>query len=151
MILKGQILIPMCIRYKDKVTTATAAGLSCLFRRDGPDATNTFYNREQEREAKAHKRERRKETSHTQMLPALLGSPMANPESLKDRARNGCLICSQVGHWTKECPNYGKPPKQLATNAINWDTGRHSAPHSGNLLQPIHLLQITITGLESRV
>ena len=49
-------------------------------------ATNNFYNREQEREAKAQKRERRKETSHTQMLAALLGSLMANPKSLKDEA-----------------------------------------------------------------
>ena len=48
-------------------------------------ATNTFYNREQE-EAKAHERERRKETRHAQMLAALQGSPMANPESLKDKA-----------------------------------------------------------------
>ena len=49
-------------------------------------ATNTFYNREQEKEAKAHKRERRKETRHAQMLAALQGNPMANPESLKDKA-----------------------------------------------------------------
>ena len=30
-------------------------------------ATNTFYNREQEREAKAQKRKRRKETKHAQI------------------------------------------------------------------------------------
>ena len=49
-------------------------------------ATNTFYNREQEREAKGQEREKRKETRHAQMLAALQGSPMANPESLKDKA-----------------------------------------------------------------
>ena len=49
-------------------------------------ATNTFYNREQEREAKAQERERRKEIRHTQMLATLQGSPVANPESLKDKA-----------------------------------------------------------------
>ena len=49
-------------------------------------ATNTFYNREQEREAKAQERERMKETSHAQMLATLQGSPMANPKSLKDKA-----------------------------------------------------------------
>ena len=49
-------------------------------------ATNTFYNRKQEKEAKAQKRERRKETRHAQMLAALQGSPMANPESLNDKA-----------------------------------------------------------------
>ena len=42
-------------------------------------ATNTFYNREQEKEAKAQERERRKETRHVQMLAVLQGSPMANP------------------------------------------------------------------------
>ena len=49
-------------------------------------ATNTFYNREQDREAKAQEREKKRETRHAQMLAALQGSPMANPESLKDKA-----------------------------------------------------------------
>ena len=49
-------------------------------------STNTFYNREQEKEAKAQERERRKETRHAQMLAALHGSPISNPESLKDKA-----------------------------------------------------------------
>ena len=44
-------------------------------------APNTFYNREQEREAKAQEREKRKETRHAQMLAALQGTPLANPES----------------------------------------------------------------------
>ena len=70
-------------------------------------ATNTFYT-EQEREAKAQEREKRKETRHDEMLPALQGSPVANPESLKDKAQAKCLICRQVGHWTKECPNHDK-------------------------------------------
>ena len=47
-------------------------------------ATNTFYNRKQEKEAKAQEREKRKETRHAQMLSTLQGSPMENPESLKD-------------------------------------------------------------------
>ena len=42
-------------------------------------ATNTFYNREQEREAKAQEREKRKEARHAQMLAALQGSPIAKP------------------------------------------------------------------------
>ena len=73
-------------------------------------ATNTFYNREQEK-AKAQERERRKETRHAQMLAALQRSSMANPESLKDKALGKCLICRQVGHWAKECPNHDKSPK----------------------------------------
>ena len=46
-------------------------------------ATNTFYNREHEREAKAQKREKKKDTRHAQMLATHQGSSMANPESLK--------------------------------------------------------------------
>ena len=49
-------------------------------------ATNTFYNREQEREAKAQEREKMKETRHAQMLATLQGSPVAHPKSLKDKA-----------------------------------------------------------------
>ena len=49
-------------------------------------ATNTFYKREQEKEAKAQEKERKKETRHAQMLATLQGSPMANPEFLKDKA-----------------------------------------------------------------
>ena len=61
-------------------------------------ATNTFYNREQKKEAKAQEKERKKETRHAQMLATLQRSPMANPESLRDKARDRCLICRQVGH-----------------------------------------------------
>ena len=60
-----------------------------------------LYNREQERGARAQEREKSKETRHAQMLAALQGSPMANPESLKDKAWGKCLICRQVGHWAK--------------------------------------------------
>ena len=42
-------------------------------------AANIFYNRGQEKEAKAQERERRKEMRHAQMVAALQGSPMANP------------------------------------------------------------------------
>ena len=86
-------------------------------------ATNIFYNREQEKEAKAQERERRKETRHAQMLATLQESPMANPESLKDKARGKCLICRQVRHWAKECPNHDMAPKL----ACYWDIGQHSA------------------------
>ena len=49
-------------------------------------ATNIFYNREQEKEAKAQERERKKETRHAQMLATLQGSLMANPKFIKDKA-----------------------------------------------------------------
>ena len=42
--------------------------------------TNTFYNREEEREAKTQEIEKRKETRHAQMLAALQGSPTADPK-----------------------------------------------------------------------
>ena len=74
-------------------------------------ATNTFYKRGQEEEAKAQEREKRKETRHAQMLATLQGSPMANPKGLKDKAQGKCLIRRQAGHWVKECPNQGKSPK----------------------------------------
>ena len=85
-----------------------------------------------EREAKAQEREKRKGIRYAKVLATLQGSPMANPESLKDKARGKCLICRQVGHWAKECPNRDKSPRTsllewLATNTINWDIGRHSA------------------------
>ena len=41
---------------------------------------------ENKKEAKAQERERRKETRHAQVLAALQGSPVANPEYLKDKA-----------------------------------------------------------------
>ena len=91
-------------------------------------ATNTFYNREEEKEAKAQEREKRKETRHAQMLATLQGSPMANIESLKDKARGKCLICRQEGRTgPKSVQTVTSLLKQLATNAINWDTGQHSA------------------------
>ena len=45
------------------------------------------------------------------MLAALQGSPMANPESLKDKDKG--LIYRQAGHWPKECRNHDKPPKTV--------------------------------------
>ena len=45
-----------------------------------------FRNREQEREVKDQEWEKRKEIRHAQTLAALQGSPMANPEALKDKA-----------------------------------------------------------------
>ena len=62
-------------------------------------------------EVMAQEREKRKETRHAQMLATLQRSPMANPESLKDKAQDKCLICRQVGQWAKECPNHDKSPK----------------------------------------
>ena len=131
--------------------------------------TNTFYKKEQEKEAKFQERERKKETRHAQMLSALQASHRARPDSLNDKARGKCLICRQAGHWAKECPNRDKSPRiachkyhQLGHWAAlcPWDprASRSSAKtcltmvqedRSGPI-QPARLSQITITGLESR-
>ena len=76
---KGQIPVSVCIRHQDKVTTAKQQDPAVSSDEMVQTATNTFYSREQERE-------KGKETRHTQMLAALQGSPMANPETLKDKA-----------------------------------------------------------------
>ena len=48
-------------------------------------AIRTSHNRVHEREAKTQEREKTKKKSHAHMLVALQGSPMAKPESLKDK------------------------------------------------------------------
>ena len=86
---EGQVIL------KDKFLSQCASDIRIKLQQQHPaasldemlqTATNTFYNREQEKEAKAQERERRKETRHAQMLAALQGSPMANPESVKAKA-----------------------------------------------------------------
>ena len=84
-------------------------------------ANITFYNREHEKEAKAQERERRKETRHAQMLAALQGSPMANPESLKDRAQGECQDRRDIG--PKSVQILTSLLKWLAISDINWDIG----------------------------
>ena len=111
-----------------------------------------------------------KETRHNQLLATLQGSPMANPESLKDKAWNKYLICRQAGHWAKECPNCDKSPKMTCYRCHQlghwaalypWDpkASRSSTKPSltmvqcnwSSLLKPTCLSQITITGLEPRL
>ena len=106
---KGQIPVPVCIRHQDKVTTATAAGLP--LDEMVQTATNTFYNRTGEGGQGPGKGE--KERRHAQMLAALQGSPMANPEFLKGKAPGKCLICRQTRHWSKQSPSCGKSPKMV--------------------------------------
>ena len=75
----------MCFRHQDKVTTLEQQGPAASLDEMVQTATNTFYNGEQEKEAKAQEKEKRKETRHAQMLASLQGSPMANPKALKDK------------------------------------------------------------------
>ena len=76
----------MCIRHQDRVTTVKQQDSAASLYKMVQTATSNFYNREQERKANAQEKEKRKETSHAQMLATLQGSTMANPESLKDKA-----------------------------------------------------------------
>ena len=89
-------------------------------------ATNTLYDREQEREAKAQEREKRKETSHAQMMATLQGSLMASPKSLKDKGRGKCLICRQV--------DTGQKSVQTVTNLLKWLATMPSSGTLGNTL-----------------
>ena len=66
-------------------------------------ATSTFYNREQEKEAKAQEgeKERNKACPDAGCPP---GKPYGKPRVLK----GWYLICRQAGHWAKDCPNHDK-------------------------------------------
>ena len=95
---------------------------------------------------------------------------MKNPESLKKEAWRKCLICRQVRHWAKECPNHEKPPKTdwyKCLQLVHWAAlypwhpraSRSSTKPSLMMvqqdligpLQPACLSQITITGPGPRV
>lgn len=73
-----------------------------------------FYGHDQEEEARAQEKEKRKETQHTQLLATHVaqsmsrGSPGPDQNSKKD---NKCSIYRETGHWTKSCPNRDKPPQ----------------------------------------
>ena len=86
MILKDKFLSQCASDIRIKLQQLQQQGPAAFLNEMVQTATNTFYNREQEKEAKAQERERRKETRHTQMLTTLQGSPVANPEYLKDKA-----------------------------------------------------------------
>ena len=83
---KGQIPITMCSDIGINLPQLQQQDPAASLDEKVQTAINTFYNREQEREAKAQERERRKETRHAQMLATLQRSPMANPKSLKEKA-----------------------------------------------------------------
>ena len=72
-------------------------------------ATNTFYHREQEKEAKAQE-ERKKEKRHAQMLAALQRSPMANPESYQAPLSMGF---SRQEYWM-DCHDTLQHPRSLS-------------------------------------
>ena len=86
MILKDKFLSQCASDIRIKLQQLQQQGPAAFLNEVVQTATNTFHNREQEREAKAQERERRKEVRHTQMLATLQGSPAANLESLKDKA-----------------------------------------------------------------
>ena len=79
MILKGKFLSQCASDIRIKLQQLQQQDPAASLDEMVQTATDTFYNREQERE-------KRRETRHAQMLASLQGSPMAKPESLKDIA-----------------------------------------------------------------
>ena len=84
MILKDKFLSQSASDIRIKLQQQQQQDPACSLDEMVQTATNTFYNREQDREAK--EREKRKEKRRAKMLAAHQGTPMANPESLKDKA-----------------------------------------------------------------
>ena len=76
----------MFIRHWDKVKQLQQQGPAAFLGEIFQTVTKTFYNIKQEREAKSHEKEKRKETRQAQILAALQGSRTTNSESLKDKA-----------------------------------------------------------------
>ena len=68
-------------------------------------ATDTFYNREQ----RGRLRPRKGSKGKRKGMAALQGSPMANPETLKDKARGKYRICRQAGCKTLLGQRVSKP------------------------------------------
>ena len=86
MILKDKFLSQCALDIRIKLQQLQQQDLAACLHELVQRATNTFYNREQEREAKVQEREKRKETRHAQMLVVLQGNSMAYPESLRQEA-----------------------------------------------------------------
>ena len=86
MILKDTFLSQLALDIRIKLQQLQQQDPAAFIDEMVQTATNTFYNREQEREAKAQEREKRKEIRHILMLATLQGSPMSNLVSLKDKA-----------------------------------------------------------------
>ena len=84
-ILKDKLLYQCASHIRIKLKQLQQQDTAASFDEMVQTATNTFYTREQEREAKDQGREKSKDTRHTQMLNILQGSCMANPESLKKK------------------------------------------------------------------
>lgn len=70
-----------------------------------------FYNQDQEAEAKAQEKERRKESRHAQMMAALQGQATPKRTLTLQPKRDKSHICRQMGHWAQKCPNRDKPPE----------------------------------------
>ena len=79
MILKDKFLSQCASDIRIKLQQLQQQDPDASFDKMVQTATNIFYNREQKMEAKAQEREKRKETSHAQMLAALQGKPYGKP------------------------------------------------------------------------
>ena len=84
MILKGKFLSQCASDIRIKLQQLQQQDPAASLDEMVQTATNIFYYREQEREAKAQEREKRKDTRHAQTLATQKGSSIANRESLKE-------------------------------------------------------------------
>ena len=71
MILKDKFLSQCASAIRIKLQQLQQQDPAALLDEIVQTATDTFYNREQERKVKAQQREKRKETGHAQMLATL--------------------------------------------------------------------------------
>ena len=148
----------MFIRHQDKVTTLQQEDPTVSLDEMVQRATNTLYNREQERESKAQEREKRKERRHAQKMATLQGSLMANPKSLKDKGRGKCLICRQADtgqksvqtmthllKWFAAMPSTGTLGSTLSWGPKSLKAKHQSFPHDGTRLKQAALVSPPVT------
>lgn len=114
---KGQISVAMCIRHHPgNYNSSSNRTLLPLLSRDGTDSQN-IYNRAQEGGQDPGKgRKGRDKACPDAGCPP--GSPMKNPESLKDKAQGKCLICREPAHWAQECSFHDKSPKTICYKCL---------------------------------
>ena len=87
-------------------------------------ATNTFYNREQEKEAKAQEKERQ---GMPRCWPPSREALWQTPSPWRTRHETDAWSVDRRGIGPKSVQTVTSLLERLATNAINWDIGRHSA------------------------
>ena len=129
---KGQIPVPMCIDIRIKLQELQQQDPAPSLAEMVQIATNTFYNREQERGAKAQEREKRKETGMPRCWPPSREAH-GKPRVLKGQGRRQMPDLRQAGHWAKECPNRDKASRMACHKCHqlgHWGALCHRGPRA---------------------